>query len=82
MTNKDLSNETVFILAVLAILISILGSATVFYGTANFQDHDDGAQTFSSSGKISLKLVNSEPQESSSLGQISLDVVNGEEEFN
>lgn len=74
--SKDLSNETVFILAVLAILISILGAATVFYELGNIQTLDGGAQTVSSSsGRISLEIVDSTPKESSSQGQISLDVV-------
>jgi hypothetical protein len=76
--NKDLSNETVFILAVLAILISVLGAATVFYETGNVQAFDAGAQSVSSSsGSITLEIVDPADRESSSLGSISLDVVGG-----
>ncbi|MCC7574449.1 hypothetical protein KO361_02565 [Candidatus Woesearchaeota archaeon] len=72
--SNDLSNETVFILAVLAILISILGATTVFFETSNFRAQEDVPQVSYTSGSISLDIKDYSKKDSSSQGQISLDI--------
>ncbi len=70
---KDISNETVAILAVLTILISILSVSTIVMQTSNTES--DEPTIDSTTGIIKLEL-NEIPQESNSQGQINLQINN------
>ena len=68
---KDISNETVFVLAILAILISILSVATVFFETTKIGTE----QIEESSSKGTIKLeIRGEPRETNSQGMVSLNI--------
>ena len=73
---KDVSNQTVLILAILAILISVLSVATIHYEASKISTdvvYEDGEAM----GTISLEIA-SEPQKDASSGSISLDIANNE----
>ncbi|MFP4567792.1 MAG: hypothetical protein ACLFN8_02510 [Candidatus Woesearchaeota archaeon] len=73
---KDISNETVFILAILTILISLLGVATMFFETSTMtQTTNDAPQIDSTTGTIKLEIQDG-PQITSSAGQIQLEIKN------
>ena len=71
--SKDISNQTVFILAVLAILISILGVATIFFETSNYLSGESPKES-TSSGVIRLD-IKAPPEADSSSGSVKLDIV-------
>jgi hypothetical protein len=70
---KDISNETVFVLAILAILISILSVATVFFEVTGIGSEQ--AEDSSSKGTIKLE-IKGEPKETNSQGMVSLNIAN------
>ena len=61
---KDVSNETVVVLAILTIIISLVGVATVFYETAQTKSVSP-QQEASASGTVSLRIAEEPPVHSS-----------------
>ena len=77
---QDVSNQTVMILAILTIIISVLGAATVIFETNNYRQStkDSVAETESkTTGTISLSIAQ-EPEKHSTQGSIQLNVKNEE----
>jgi hypothetical protein len=70
--SKDVSNETVFVLAILAILVSVLSVATIFFEASEVQPVP-GSETSSSTGMVKISIVG-EPQTYSSEGSVILNV--------
>ena len=66
---KDISNQTVFVLAILAILVSVLSMATIFFETSDVRI--GGAETDTSTAQIKL-LIADEPVVSTSDASITL----------
>lgn len=77
---QDVSNQTVFILAILTIIISILGAATVIYETANYKETTQNTES-RTTGTIKLSIAE-EPTKHSTQGSIQLNVKNSEESKN
>ena len=74
---RDVSNQTVFVLAVLAICISVLSVATILFETSDFVDVG-GNQQYSSSGTISVSIKES-PEEVISEGVIRIALIEDNE---
>ena len=77
---QDVSNQTVMILAILTIIISVLGAATVIFETNNYRQatKDTVEETESkTTGTISLSIAQ-EPTKHSTQGSIQLNVKNEE----
>ena len=68
---KDVSNETVLVLAILAILVALLSVATVFFETSGVAF--EGAQEDSSRGRVMLAIAG-EPVVDTSQGVVSLTI--------
>ena len=69
---KDVSNQTVFVLAILAILISVLSVATIFFETSDVELRS--SQGDSSFGRISVS-IKEDAGEDVSEGRISVEIV-------
>ena len=74
--SKDISNQTVIVLAVLAILVSILGVATIFFETSKVNTTPDIQGTTQSSGTIRLEIA--QPSKEVTSGSISLNIDRGD----
>lgn len=71
--SKDVSNQTIMVLAILTILISILGVATIFFETSKVSTTDAEDATVTS-GSIRLEIA--QPQETTSSGSLKLEIAN------
>ncbi len=70
---KDVSKQTVVVLAILTIIISLLGVATIFYETSKVETVTiKGEET--ATGRITLKIGEQKPTESTTEGSINLDI--------
>ncbi len=74
---KDISNQTVFVLAILAIVISTLSVATIYYETSALEFRSGVEGNDSGSGSISVS-IKEEPEPATTEGQISLGIVDNE----
>lgn len=68
---KDISNQTVMVLAILTILVSLLSVSTIFMETADTQTNTQSEDSTTGTIKLDLKET---PQESNSQGQINLQI--------
>lgn len=68
---KDISNQTLMVLAILTILISLLSVSTIFMETSNTQTNTQSEDSTTGTIKLDLKEI---PQESNTQGQINLQI--------
>lgn len=73
---QDVSNQTVTILAILTIIISVLGAATVIYETSNYKEATQPTES-KTTGTIRISIAE-EPAKHSTQGTIQLNVKNNE----
>ncbi len=74
--SKDISKQTVVVLAILAILVSILGTFTVLNEVSNMHVIEYTPEdTPSQSGFVKI-AIKGEPQVSASTGQVTMQITN------
>lgn len=75
MTNKDVSRQTVVILAVLVVVFSVLGTLTVMNEVASAQT-SDGQEELSPTAQGTVSMgINSPPEPVETQGQVSINIV-------
>lgn len=74
MTNKDVSRQTVVILAVLVVVFSVLGTLTVMNEVANVQT--DGQEEISPTAEGTVSMdISTPPEPVETQGQVSINIV-------
>jgi hypothetical protein len=75
----DISNKTIVVLVILTVIISILGTLTVLSETGNIKGMSQqpaiSKTSSSSSGQVSLGIVENKPLSSSSTGYVTIGIV-------
>ena len=72
--DRDISKQTINVLFVLAILVMLLGTFTVYLEASNLEVVEGEQPTQSSTGQASIN-VPAEPQESTQSGELTLTIV-------
>lgn len=74
---KDISRQTVFALVALAIVVSLLGTFTVYNEVSNtrFVVSDQGSQVASGQVKLQVGSTTTMPQESNDSGEVKITIL-------